>query len=306
MAFKNSFYRKFPHHLIAIEGKYFLGRNDQDLTQEDLIKISDKDDWLNGESFIPNKIGKFATFNADGKEIVRKDLPKEMASAPFNYVRKEWHGNEQVEKHETTYRHYIRYPRDIVPAPNVAVKCLNFKNEKIFAIELDSEDGEDVNLHKLNLALEIFGKDIEPYILANDELIKLPKSFKLVNWQILRSGELSDKELLDMIQKTISARIKKTVRPVILERFAIVKQYDYSEIVIGVAGFKGYVVFQFPQKGISVLECDRQYNATYVFDYENWESLSKLSKTEILESRLAKERIIHDERWQTKINTLLK
>lgn len=306
MAFKNNFYRKFPHHLIDVKGKYLLGKNHQDITSEQLIKISDNDNWQHGEAFIPNKIGKYTTFNADGREIVRKDLPKEVASAPFNYIRKEWHGNEQVEIHETAYRHYPRYPRDMIPAPNAAVKCLNFKDEKIFAIELDSADSEDVNLHKLNLALEVFGKDVEPYILANDELIKLPKSFKLVNWQILRSGELSDKELLDIIQKTISARIKKTVRPVILERFVIVKQYDYSEIVIGLAGFKGYVVFQFPQKGISVLECDRQYNATYVFDYENWESLSKLSKTEILESKLAKERIIHDERWQVKINTLLK
>lgn len=306
MSFKNGFYRKFPHHLINIEGKYFLGKNYQDLTLEDLIKISDNGDWQNGESFIPNKIGKYSTFNADGKEIVRNDLPMESASTPFNYVRKEWHGKEQVEIHETTYRHYLRYPRDIIPAPNVAVKCLNLQNEKILAIELDSTDNEDINLHKLNLALEIFGKDVEPYIFANDELIKLPKSFKLVNWQILSSGEVSDSELLDIIHKTISKKLKKTVRPVIQERFATVKQYDYSEIVIGVAGFKGYVVFQFPKKGISVLECDRQYNATYVFDYENWEALSKLSKTEILGSNLAKERIIHDESWKTKINTLLK
>ena len=274
--------------------------------REQVLKISDNDDWQNGESFIPNKIGKFSTFNADGKEIIRNDLPKEMASAPFNYVRKEWHGNEQVERNETTYRHYLRYPRDIIPAPNVPIQCLNFNNEKILAIEFDSADNEDINLHKLNLAIEVFGKAVEPYIFANDELIKLPKSFKLVNWQILRSGEMSDAELLNIIQKTISKKLKKTVRPVIQERFATVKQYDYSEIVIGVAGFKGYVVFQFPRKGISVLECDRQYNATYVFDYENWEALSKLSKTEILESKLAKDRIIHDDKWKTKLHTLLK
>lgn len=304
MAFKNGFYRKFPHHLINLEGKYLLGKNFQDITSDQLIKISDNDNWQHEEAFIPNKIGKYTIFNADGKEKIRKDLPKKMASAPFNYIRKEWHGNDQVEIHETTYRHYLRYPRDIIPAPNVAVKCLNFKNEKILAVELNSADNDDINLHKLNLALEVFGKDIEPYILANDELIKLPKSFKLVNWQILRSGELSDKELLDTIQNTISTRIKKTVRPVIQERFETVKKYDFSEIVIGVAGFKGYVVFQFPQKGISVLECDRQYNATYVFDYENWETLSKLSKTEILESKLAKDRIIHDEKWQANIHTL--
>jgi hypothetical protein len=45
-------------------------------------------------------------------------------------------------------------------------------------------------------------------------------------------------------------------------------------------------------------------NATYVFE-QNWERLSQLSKAEILDRDLQKDRLIHREGWPEKIHTLL-
>ncbi|ENG3828803.1 hypothetical protein ABT413_003610 [Acinetobacter baumannii] len=67
-----------------------------------------------------------------------------------------------------------------------------------------------------------------------------------------------------------------------------------------------FVVYRdnFYKLGISILESEYPDNATYIFDSNNWEDLSKLSKTEILKGNLAKQRIFHDKDWTIKIDQL--
>ena len=72
-----------------------------------------------------------------------------------------------------------------------------------------------------------------------------------------------------------------------------------------VFSYKGYVVYNFPKKGISVLESENPNNATYVFELKKWENLSKLSKTEVLSENLYLNRIIHDESWKTHVHKIL-
>jgi len=91
---------------------------------------------------------------------------------------------------------------------------------------------------------------------------------------------------------------------VIRYRLKTITLYDPEFVAIGQAGFEGYLVFGFPAKNLFILESLYTGNATYIFE-ENWETLSKLTKAEILRDGLQKERIIHREGWERNIKTYL-
>ena len=67
---------------------------------------------------------------------------------------------------------------------------------------------------------------------------------------------------------------------------------------------KGYLIFGFLEENLYVLECTQTNNATYILE-NNWEHLSGLTKAEILENNLHKERIIHRENWFEEIGRAL-
>lgn len=307
MKFKQKSFRKIPDSLANIPGKFLLGKKLSDLTSDHLKKISDRDTWEDKDSFLPNKIGKFSRINADGKEIVRKDKPKESITKAFYYTRSEFHGRDnRVEVEDIAWRTYQRYPRETIPAQNIHINCIENQNEKFLLIECDSQEDPSLFLHKLNLALEVFGSELEFHVAAKDGFVALPQTFNIVNWLILPAGTYTQQELKDKVKQTISPKLSKTVKPVIEKRLDKIGSYQHTGIVIGIGGYKGYVIYHFPQKGISVLESDSPNNATYVFNHANWEQLSKKTKTEIINSNLAITRIIHDPNWDQQIDNLLK
>lgn len=65
------------------------------------------------------------------------------------------------------------------------------------------------------------------------------------------------------------------------------------------------MVFEFEKKELYIFESIAYGNATYIFEGE-WENVSKLSKKEILDRRLAKDRIVHYNDWEKNINKYLK
>lgn len=307
MKFKQKSFRKIPDSLSNIKGGFLLGRKLSDLTPDQINKISDQTTWNNGDSFLPNRIGKFSRINADGKEVIRRDKPKETITREFYYTRYEFHGRDnQVEVENMTWRTYERFPRETIPAQNVQIKCMESQNEKFLLIECNSDDDSSLYLHKLNLTLEVFGSDLEFHIPAKDGFVHLPQTINFVKWQILPSGTYTKDQLKEKIKETISPKLPKTVRPVIERRLNKIASYEHTGIVIGLGGYKGYVIYHFPQKAISILESDSPNNATYVFNYSTWETLSQKTKTEIIHSNLALKRIIHDPNWDFEIDKLLK
>lgn len=306
MKFKQKSFRKIPDSLAHFSGKFLLGKKLSEITSDQLIKISDRDSWSNGDSFLPNKIGKFSRINADGKEIVRRDKPKESVTREFYYTRYEFHGRDnRVEVEDVAWRTYQRYPRETIPAQNVHINCIENQNEFFLLIECDNQEDQSLFLHKLNLALEIFGSELEIHVVAMDGFVQLPQTFEIVKWEILRSGTYSQEELKEKIKQTISPKLSRTIKPVIEKRLDKISSYQHTGVVIGIGGYKGYVIYHFPQKGISVLESDSPNNATYVFHHTSWEELSRKTKTEIINSNLAIRRIIHDPNWEQNIDILL-
>lgn len=306
MQYKQKSFRKIPANFLQLTDKFLIAKKLSDFTENDLSKILDSFAWKNATEFLPNKNGRYSTINADGKTVLRRDLPKEVVSREYKYKRSELRGRyHRAEVDGSTWRSFERIFREQLPAPSVPVKCIVSNDEKLLMIECDSKDNEQLLLHKLNLALEIFKSEFEIHISAKDGFVEIPTKFEFVNWVILPSGEKTQEEIISLIRDTISPKLKKTERPIIEKRLSKIGSYSADTTVIGLGGYKGYVIYNFHQKGISVLESDNVNNATYVFDFKKWQELSQLSKTEIIAGGLAEQRIIHNQEWESNIDKLL-
>jgi hypothetical protein len=72
-------------------------------------------DLIVGETVLPTVVGPITRFNAEGKNIVRRDLPKETVYRQVEWHWTERHGDREVEQSDFRYVPYQRYPRDFVP-----------------------------------------------------------------------------------------------------------------------------------------------------------------------------------------------
>jgi hypothetical protein len=166
-------------------------------------------------------------------------------------------------------------------------------------LDVNVQNSEKI-LHIVNIFLEIFGECI-----IYDENLEIEEiHLKKINWKILPRGQFSTQLFRENIEPVIE-RLPEATKRVIWYRCDIIKNKNPEFIAIGQGGFRGYLVFAFPEKRIFVLESLFEGNATYVFD-ENWESLSKRTKFEILSENLQKERFIHKQNWVGKIKNLLR
>ncbi len=252
-----------------------------------------------GEKILPIPVGTISSFNAEGKENVRKDLPMETHYRQIEWTWKQYAGYKET-KEVTEIRDcpYERYPREFVEPPSVELKLAQ---EKVVSPVLSYPKDEDLIIHTINLFLEIFG---ECEILNSNlkEIIKTPE--KSLKWAVLPEGEMP----WNKIEKDLEPALKKAnsqEKAVFRDRFDTINSYKPDFGAYGLAGFSGYVVFGFKKKNLYICESIWHGNAIYVFQ-EEWRELSKKTKAEILRGGLQKERIIHYQDWKDRIDELLR
>lgn len=127
---------------------------------------------------------------------------------------------------------------------------------------------------------------------------------KRLNWEILPQGKIPW-DILSNNLNPIVKRAREGNREMIWYRIHKINEYRPDFYAVGKAGFRGYIVFGFEDKNLYIFESIYHGNATYIFD-NSWEELSKLSKAEILNKSLQKERIIHRINWINEIHKFLK
>ena len=124
-----------------------------------------------------------------------------------------------------------------------------------------------------------------------------------LNWEILPPGRYPWEQLKERVNPVIK-QAKEGNQKVILNRFETINSFAPEFYAIGRGGFRGYLIFGFPKQNIYILESIFTYNATYVFE-EKWEALSQMTKAQILNENLQKERIIHQKGWHARIRQLV-
>ncbi|HFU4514929.1 TPA: hypothetical protein ACGPAT_002199, partial [Streptococcus suis] len=144
-----------------------------------------------------------------------------------------------------------------------------------------------------NLFLEIFG-EVNTFVIDNNKI--LVKDIETVNWEILPPGE----KIWAAFSKKQVKSLSVSEQYLINERFEYIKSFNPDVIRQGIGGYTGYLIFEFTQKNLFVFDSIIYGDAMYIFE-DNWEEISKLTKKEIIQKGLSKERIIHNEYCKPKL-----
>lgn len=275
-----------------------------DVRKSTVEKMGFSGDLSAGMSILPAPaFGTTSLFNSEGKEIKRKDLPMETAYTTIEWHWQEWHGQDTVERTEFRDRPYQRYQREFIAPPSEELEVMLMGDELVFASRIltNSADKERDNLHVANLFLEIFG---QAEVVSRDlQNFHSPEQRKL-NWQILPPGEYPWEKVNERLEKIV-ATLPEGNRHWAQNRIETVRKHKPDFHAVGAGGFYGYVVYGFSRLGLYVLETIRYGNATYIFKSE-WETLSQLTKAQVLESGASVRRIIHHSGWNEELDEILK
>lgn len=244
-----------------------------------------------GESIIPIPIGPYSAFNANGREIIRRDLPKTSQSRMVWSTWKDWHGNSHS---GTKVLSQQVYQKDQIPPPEEYITVLQSASGPLLVSRPLNRavDGDEKIIHVINLFLELF-ENIE--LTAVDLQPAQSLLVKRLNWRILPPGEFPFERVKNELADFLN-QVKESARAVVQARIQSVTQYKPDFVAVGVGGFGDYVVFGFQARNIYVLESPTLGNATYVFK-KDWAEVSALSKKEILEGALHEARLIHNKQW---------
>jgi hypothetical protein len=137
----------------------------------------------------------------------------------------------------------------------------------------------------------------------NLSIVKIPE-IQRKNWSILPPGKYPFEKLIERVNTDLGI-VQNRNRKVINHRVQQINDANPNFIAFGNAGFTGYWIFGFPNINTYVLESVYPNNATYILA-NDWEAISRLSKSEILRNDLHLARIEHRINWPNEINRFLR
>lgn len=257
-----------------------------------------------GETILPAAVGPISSFNAEGKYEVHKDQPKETAYRLGEWKWQEFRGRyDTVERSKIVEIPYERYPRTFIDPPSVELAIAQgVDGQKLLRSDAHNfvETNDQNLIHIVNLFLELFG---ECEFLHENLAPVAPARLIRLNWEVLPQGRMPWARLQQHLRPVID-RQPQGNRAVIDKRHATISAYDPEFVAVGQGGFDGYVIFGFPAKRLFILESTQINNATYVLD-SDWVELSCMTKAELLNNGLHRERIIHRESWFSEMSRVL-
>ncbi|WP_318453187.1 hypothetical protein [Photobacterium leiognathi] len=268
----------------------------KNISKEVLVQLGFNEKINIGDYLIPAVIGKYTRFNANGDIKIRKDLPMEPESVMYYGSSRDWHGGIH---YGIRTRTMDKYPRENIPAPSETFEIVSI-GEKLFlsSSELNLLDVDETrNIHITNLMLECFSQ-FDIYNVDKKEIIG-PR-IKRLQWDILPTGECPWNKAKTIIIDRIK-HLEDKDKKVIEHRMETISRQEPDFLATGRAGFSGYFVYGFKDRGVYILESMELDNATYVFNSE-WEAISQLTKSQIINSDLPHQRIIHNKSWRLSIN----
>ncbi len=255
-----------------------------------------------GQSILPAIIGRVSEFNANGKEIARKDLPKIKKDFHMNASHRDWGGNIHT---SVQTRSMMVYPKDLVLPPGEYITIANGPNGLIITSRefsynnLASNENESSIIHLINLFLELFGK----FDVVGKDLVAPSATVVKVNWKVLPAGIYPFKRVMAELKELING-LGENTRPVVEHRLKSISKYNPDFMAVGSGGFSDYVILGFTEKNLYILESPKLGNATYAFLNE-WEKFSQLTKRDILTGQHQHARLIHNKKWLTSLSQLI-
>jgi hypothetical protein len=260
------------------------------------------------ERLMPHPMnGKFSMWNAQGREVIRRDLP--MITKAFSVEAPNF-GDWSKGSHDVYWDRDV-YQRDFVPPSEAELSIALLRTEPsedstlVFRFRVEqvldkrSEDFSEELFSKVNLlqenvgAVDVFASEAE-----TAEYLKTIS----VQWEILPPGERT--ETLNRVLSKFR-NPSEELKQKLLARYALLEKLKPVAYISGTSGFQRYFGAYF-KDDLVVFENLEYGNAIYVM-FENWEGLSKLSRTDLLRNRYRGfERIVHRAGWEQVLVDLLR
>jgi len=298
--------RNLKKHLPGIDqgDRVVIALVDPRQRRDRLREIGLGDELTIGDAVLPARLGPVSRFNAEGRWEVHRDRPKETVTRQREWTWEQWAGRGRTETHSRIVDiSYQRYPRTLIPPPGVEISV----GEDVAGHEIVRAPeivflprNEDALKHHVNLFLELFG---ECEVLSGDLEPRLAPELRRLNWKILPPGKHPWSRLQRELEPVLN-EAKRGNRPVVSHRLEFLGGFGPEFAAVGLGGFSGYTVFGFPELETFVVESAHYGNATYVFG-EDWARLSQMTKAEVIEGGLHRERIIHREGWEGEMRRVL-
>lgn len=308
---KKSF-RKIPNSILAklekIEGPEAVIGTLLKLTRKQLedgrlagLRITDPSQLPAIDEAPAPTQGRMAKRNAEGWNVVRRDLPK--IEKMYTFYAPNF-GDSSKGEHEIVQVRKV-YQRDefLPPALTASAKVIESATgvDQVFFIRaqitqsIDHSD-KDALLFALSLCQETFG-DVDIYAVDADDVDYLKAV--VVDWEILPIGQKDD-----VIRKLLAPIPGAKRQPEMdQERVDFFKKVDPDHYVKGTSGFTRYVGMLFGD--LLILENLSAGNAIYVLRGD-WKNLSKLPRRELLKMKSADVwRIVHNPGWQVRLRSLV-
>lgn len=281
---------------IPVGGVVLIGTSIDETSIERLVELGFTQDATEGESVLPHwRHGPISEFNAEGKYHKHKDQPMETAYRTVYWEWEQWSGRDTQTMWDWKDVPYDRYPRTFIEPPGVplTVRVTADGTKYITCPEISYiEPNHGEILHRINLLLELFGVCS---IVGNDYLPAPRGIIRRLDWDVLPAGEFPWRKLKSKVSDVLEvAGEGKSI--VVASRLETIANRDPQFCAIGRAGFRGYVIFGFPERDTFIVESALYGNATYIFDAD-WEVLSMLTKAEIIRGDLAVARVVHNSAW---------
>lgn len=255
----------------------------------------------NGTSILPCGVNRYAKKNAEPYFIVNKSLPKEDYTQAVYWTRYEWAGKGKLNPvTDFSYIKKQRYHRDYFEPYSVYFTLVTDGDKPYIvsdAILYVTENHEKL-LNTVNMLLNVFGECMVDFSEQEKHVKRV-----VVNWDILPKGEYP----WSTVKETLSNLAKghtKTRAELMIRNCESIYARNPDFVAYGRSGFRGYAVFGFTSRNLYILESALPNNATYVLQ-NDWETISQLSKAQILSQELHKARIIHSSSWKKNFDEIM-
>lgn len=265
------------------------------LADEKKLELLNIDTGQNEVRVVPPIVGPVTRFNVYGKQIVRKDMEKEIRHIERDYHVVDWHGTDH---YGTCIQDKMCYPKEYVFPPLVK---LNLYDKKIISDKISINDTEQLK-NTINVFVEIFGycELIDKDSNSIGEKVKIQE----VTWEILPKGKYPWERAENVLEKYFETAPEKN-KHILKNNHRTFAEYEPDFLAIGENSFNGYVVYGFTKQKLYIFESNQLGNATYVFKGE-WENASQLTKYDIIKGNLCYQRIIHTKKWNEVVGELFR
>lgn len=245
----------------------------------------------------PVSKGRWSKWNISGREIVRRDLPKVYRSWTIEAPDFQGGGTHSVSFYKEVFQKQRLYGQQI----EAAVTRRDEPRDSLVGTVLLTlqapydEDAEEAYLYAASLARTWFGS-ATPYGLDEAGIPEIPD--QSMTWEFLPDGTIED--VREAVERKFGGSVTPREVDIMIDRLEKVRSLGPEQRLVGTSGLQRYIGYMFGDDFVA-FENPRVGNALYLM-YGDWESLSQMSRSQLLASRDGEfDRIIHSPRWFEKL-----